>query len=203
MTRRSAAILLLLLAAAVGALLLLSRPRSESAGTGLRQPRPFLRVSPAQPGPGAAGPSDGGIPGERVRVTLFFPSERDAKLRPEERDIPKPERAGAFLRTLFAELRRGPTREGLVGALPQKLQLRNAFLLPDGEAVLDLAMDSGLSFGSAEELTIVASLVNTILQNVAATDRVRILVNGEPAETLGGHVDLTRPLLYLRREIAP
>jgi hypothetical protein len=32
---------------------------------------------------------------------------------------------------------------------------------------------------------------------------VRILVNGEPAETLGGHVDLTRPLLYLRNAIEP
>jgi hypothetical protein len=46
-------------------------------------------------------------------------------------------------------------------------------------------------------------LVDTTLQNVADTNRVRILVNGEPAETLGGHVDLTRPLLYLRNEVAP
>ena len=47
-------------------------------------------------------------------------------------------------------------------------------------------------------MTIVASLVDTVLQNVADTRSVRILVNGEPAESLGGHVDLTRPLLYLR-----
>ena len=31
---------------------------------------------------------------------------------------------------------------------------------------------------------------------------MRILVNGEPAETLGGHVDLTRPLLFLRNIVA-
>ena len=83
------------------------------------------------------------------------------------------------------------------------MQLRNAFLLHDGEAVLDLAVDSGLTFGSDEELLIVASLVDTVLQNVAETTRVRILVNGEPAETLGGHVDLTRPLLFLRSVVAP
>jgi len=64
-------------------------------------------------------------------------------------------------------------------------------------------VDSGLSFGSDEELAIVASLVDTTLQNVADTTRVRILVNGEPAETLGGHVDLTRPLLFLKQVIAP
>jgi spore germination protein GerM len=91
----------------------------------------------------------------------------------------------------------------LVAPLPEKIQLRNAFLLPRGVAVLDLAVDSGLSFGSSEEISIVASLVDTTLQNVADTNRVRILVNGEPAETLGGHVDLTHPLLYLRNEVAP
>jgi hypothetical protein len=83
------------------------------------------------------------------------------------------------------------------------MQLRNAFLLHEGEAVLDLAVDSGLTFGSDEELAIVAALVDTTLQNVAETSRVRILVNGEPAETLGGHVDLTRPLLFLRNAIEP
>jgi hypothetical protein len=82
------------------------------------------------------------------------------------------------------------------------MQLRNAFLLPDGRVVVDLAVDAGLSFGSAEELAIVASVVNTMLQNLAETRSVRILVNGEPAETLGGHVDLTRPLLFLREEIS-
>jgi hypothetical protein len=63
-------------------------------------------------------------------------------------------------------------------------------------------VDAGLSFGADEELTIVASVVDTVLQNVAETRTVRLLVNGEPAETLGGHVDLTRPLLYLRAELA-
>jgi len=68
--------------------------------------------------------------------------------------------------------------------------------------VLDLALDSGLTFGSDEELTLIGALVNTTLHNVAETSRVRILVNGEPAETLGGHVDLTRPLLFLKDIVA-
>ena len=142
-------------------------------------------------------------PAETVRVTVFFLGTADDRLHAEERDIPKPSGPGAYLKALFAELRRGPARGGLATVLPPKIQLRNAFLLPDGVAVLDLAVDSGLSFGASEELAIVAALVDTVLQNVADTTRVRILVNGEPAETLGGHVDLTRPLLYLRSEVAP
>jgi hypothetical protein len=124
-------------------------------------------------------------------------------LHAEERDVPKPAGGAAFLQTLFSELQKGPTREGLIAVIPPKMQLRNAFLLREGEAVLDLAVDSALTFGSDEELTIVGALVDTTLQNVAETSRVRILVNGEPAETLGGHVDLTRPLLFIRSVIEP
>jgi germination protein M len=200
MTRRAAAILLILLGAAVVATVLLTSPRV--AATGKRRGLSFLRVTPAP----AAVPVEAGTPAvtpiQTVRVTVFFPGKEDEKLHTEERDIPKPAGASAYLKALFAELQRGPTREGLVAALPPKLQLRNAFLLNDGVAVLDLSLGSP-SFGSTEEVTIVAALVDTVLQNVADTTRVRLLVNGEPAETLGGHVDLTRPLLYLRNEVAP
>ncbi len=199
MTRRAAAILLILLGAAVVATVLLTSPRV--AATGKRRGLSFLRVTPAPVSPAAAG-TPAVTPIQTVRVTVFFPGKEDGKLHAEERDIAKPAGASAYLKALFAELERGPAREGLVAALPPKIQLRNAFLLNDGVAVLDLGLESP-SFGSAEEVTIVAALVDTVLQNVANTTQVRLLVNGEPAETLGGHVDLTRPLLYLRNEVAP
>ena len=199
MTRRAAAILLLALVAMVGGLLFLTRGRSAPSERQRR--RLFLRVTPA-PAPTPAAQATPALPVETVRVTLFFPGIQDGKLRPEERDLPRPVGAGAYLKAIFAELQKGPTLEGFVRVVPEKIRLRTAFLLPEGEVVLDLAVDAGLSFGSAEELAIIASLVNTVLQNVADTSRVRILVNGEPAETLGGHMDLTRPLLYMRRELA-
>jgi germination protein M len=207
MTRRAAAVLLVLLAATVAALLLFNRP-SLPAGAGRRVFRPFFRVTPAPAATAAAAvttPPPGATPvaAETVRITLLFPDRQDGKLRPEERDIPRPPGPGAFLKAIFAELQRGPRISTLFDPIPPKIQLRNAFLLPDGVAVLDLAVDSGLAFGSDDELAIVASLVDTTLQNVADTSRVRILVNGEPAETLGGHLDLTRPLSYLRSEVAP
>jgi germination protein M len=199
MTRRAAAILLLFLVGAVTALLLVNRPSGPSRRPPLRL---FLRVTPAPTPVEAPAGSLRPTPAETVRLTLFFPGQEDAKLRPEERDIVRPAGPGASLRAIFGELQRGPTQPGLIAAIPPRIQLRNAFLLPEGEAVLDLSVDAGLSFGSNEELSIVASLVDTTLQNVADTTHVRILVNGEPAETLGGHVDLTRPLAYLRNEVA-
>ena len=199
MSRRAAALLLLaLVVAAAGLLILARRPASEPAA---RRQLPFLRVSPAgggvDPIPGGAAPG-----GESVRVTLFFADSTQGRLHPVERDIPRPASPGAFLRSLFDELARGPASPGLVGLVPPRIQLRNGFLMPGGLVVLDLAVDSGLSFGSAEELSIVASLVDTVLQNVANTERVRILINGEPAESLGGHVDLTRPLSFIKSEVA-
>src|SRR5262249_46688374 len=183
-----------------------SQPGASSP-SGRRRFRLFLRVTPAAAAPApAATPNSGApipTPAQTVRITLFFPASEDGKLRPEERDIAKPAGGNAFLKAIVAELKRGPQRPGLVAAGPEEIPVRNAFLVPNGLAVLDLAVDSGLSFGADEELTIVAALVDTTLQNVADTSRVRILVNGEPAETLGGHVDLTRPLLYLRSEVAP
>jgi len=200
MSRRAAALLLVTMAVAVGALLFVNRPSSSTRR--FRRPLAFLRVTPATraltPMPGART-----TPTESVRVTLFFADSAEGKLHPEERDIAKPAGAGAYLRALFEELARGPVRPGLIGVIPQRIQLRNGFLMPAGEVVLDLSVDSSLSFGSAEELSMVAALVDTTLQNVANTQRVRVLVNGEPAESLGGHVDLTRPLGFLRGELAP
>ena len=200
MSRRAAAVILLVMAAAVGALLLLNRPSSSNPR--FRRRLAFLRVTPAATS-GTPRPGSPALPIETVRVTLFFSDSNEGKLHPEERDIAKPAEPGSFLRALFDELARGPTRPGLIGVLPPRVQLRNGFLMPSGEVVLDLAVDSSLSFGSAEELSIVSSLVDTTLQNVANTQRVRILVNGEPAESLGGHVDLTRPMGFLRDELAP
>ncbi len=201
MSRRAAVILLAVLAAAVGALILANR--GDLARLSRRAPRPFLRVTPAPPPIVTLAPGAAPLPPvETVRVTLYFPDQHGMLLHAEERNVPKPAGGAAFLQTLFSELQKGPTREGLIAVIPPKMQLRNAFLLRDGEAVLDLAVDSALTFGSDEELTIVGALVDTTLQNVAETSRVRILVNGEPAETLGGHVDLTRPLLFLKNLVA-
>ena len=199
MNRRAAVLLLAALALAVGALLFWQA--SRAGGRNPQRPLAYLRATPA-PTPATTFVGPGGPPVATVRVTLFFPGAEDARLRPEERDIPRPVGPSAYLKALFAELAKGPTQAGLASALPDTIQLRNAFLLPEGHVVIDLAVDTALALGSEEEMTIVACLVDTVLQNVADSSRVRILVNGEPAETLGGHVDLTRPLLFIRSELA-
>ena len=52
----------------------------------------------------------------------------------------------------------------------------------------------GLPGGSRAELLTVFSVVNSIVTNFPAVSRVRILVDDRPVTSLGGHVDLSRPL---------
>jgi len=130
MTRRAAAILLAVLAVAVAALLWISSPVTTTSSS--RRRFRLFRVTPVPVGGSSVTPAAGAPPptsGPTVRVTLFFPGSEDGKLRSEERDIAKPVGGNAFLKALFAELKRGPQRSGLLAPLPEKIQLRNAFLL--------------------------------------------------------------------------
>ena len=56
-------------------------------------------------------------------------------------------------------------------------------------------LTSGWGTGSHEELMAVYSIVSTVTANFPEAKRVRILVNGEPAETLAGHVSLRGALV--------
>jgi spore germination protein GerM len=201
-TKRAAAIFLLLLAGSVAAIVLYARrgtpgrrPRRSGAVVRSRESAP-LKVYPASSSP---------PPAEKTRVTLFFPSQEDGLLRPEARDVDKPPDAVTFTRELMAQLAAGPKDEYLAAAVPKDFSLRNAFVTGDGLVLVDFNVDPAWSrsAGSDEELTAVAAIVDTLLQNLAQTDRVKILVNGNEAETLAGHVNLLQPLPALREAVAP
>ena len=202
MTKRVAG--LLLAAAALAAFFLYLAARREASGRTRRptgevvRPRESapLKVAPGNPAP---------PPSEKIRVTLFFPQKEDGLLRPEERDVDKPADAPGFARTLMREVIVGPHDPALTAALSEKFSLRSVFVPGNGEIVVDLNVDPAWSraAGSAEETAAVAAVVDTLLQNLAQTDRVRILVNGNPVETLAGHVDLSRPLPAMRDALGP
>jgi hypothetical protein len=135
-------------------------------------------------------------PAEKTRVTLFFLSRDDGLLRPEERDVEKPADAVSFARSLMREEIAGPKDPALAPSLPDRMTLRNVFVPGGGRVVVDVNVDPAWAkaAGSDEELAVVGAIVNTMLQNLAGTDRVQILVNGNVVETLAGHVDLSRPI---------
>jgi spore germination protein GerM len=93
------------------------------------------------------------------------------------------------------ELLKGSANTAVPRLLPADTMVRGAYLLPDGTAFVDLGgptLTQGWATGSHQELMAVYSVVQTVTANFPEAKRVRMLVNGEPAETLGGHVSLAR-----------
>jgi len=98
---------------------------------------------------------------------------------------------------VMRELLKGPMNAAVPRLLPADTIVRGAYLLPDGTAFVDLGgptLTQGWATGSHQELMALYSVVQTVTANFPEAKRVRVLVNGEPGETLGGHVSLTRAL---------
>jgi spore germination protein GerM len=126
------------------------------------------------------------------KVALYFIGEVEGKslLVPEVRTIgPTAEPEKAALR----ELIKGPETEGLKPVLPPKTTIRS-LEIDNGPAVVDLSQEAvRIDRGSWGEALVVWSVVNT-LTKFPEVEAVRILIEGQPAETLAGHFDLSRPL---------
>ena len=59
---------------------------------------------------------------------------------------------------------------------------------------LDPAIRTTHPGGSMQELMTVYTIVNAVLTNLPTLQEVQILIGGQEADTLAGHVDLRRPL---------
>jgi len=133
--------------------------------------------------------------GRRISVRLYFEAPDREGLLPEEREVAFSADLARQLRTVVEELAKGSTT-GLLSTLPAGTRVLEVFVQARGVAWVDLSSEatSGLPGGSKAELLTVYSVVNTIVTNFPAVSRVRIVVNDQPVTSLGGHVDLSRPL---------
>ena len=129
-------------------------------------------------------------------VSLYYESP-ELLLAPERRDLPLPENPAAAIDLVLRELLKGSANAAVPKLLPPDTVLRGAYLLSDGTAFVDLGgptLSQGWATGSHQELMAIYSVVQTVTANFPEAKRVRMLVNGEPAETLAGHVSLSRAL---------
>jgi hypothetical protein len=184
-------VLVLVLAALLGARALRLRvPRRPGAAVPTARPTPVVPPTP--------------IPGRRI--ALWFESPADEKLHPEARDVPESTDAVALLRSIASAVLEGPRRADLLKPFPDGWRLRGAYRLTTGVVVLDLApppvppspegtvSTPRWNAGSHEEETAIQTLLVSLAKSLPDVGSAVLLVGGEPAETLGGHVDLTHPL---------
>jgi len=199
MPRRFALALLTLLLLLLAALLV---------GRRLRAPEPArLRALPP-PLPTAVVPPTP-IPARRVAV--YFESPEDGVFHGEARDLPDSSDEIALLRSVASAVLDGPRRPDLLRPFPPGWSLRGAYRLRNGLVVLDLAPAASGKEGASparweagthEEESAAQSLLISVSKNIAQANRVVLLLGGEPAETLGGHIDLGHPIVPDLKRVA-
>ena len=138
-------------------------------------------------------------------VRLYFESPA-MLLAHETRNIALPESAAAAVPVVARELMKGPAGPPLGRLFPPDTVVRGAYLLPGGTVLVDLGgatLTQGWGTGSHQELMSVYSLVQSLTANFPEAKRVRVLVNGTPAETLAGHVSLAKSLTPLAPLVDP
>lgn len=131
-------------------------------------------------------------------IELYFPDDRGQELVPESREVVEDEVAGdALVRTVVEELLRGPESVNARAAFPEGSGLAHVYSDPEGGLYLDFnaAFRDRFRGGSTAEYLLLSSLVRTLSANVPNLSRVTVTASGQPLESLGGHVRLTRPLL--------
>jgi len=130
-----------------------------------------------------------------INVKLFFQAADRPGLVIEERPVTFSTDLSRQLRGVVEELIHG-SKIGLGPTLAPETKVLDVFVTARGVAYVDLSKDvvTGHPGGSEAERMTVYSVVNSLSTSFPAVKRVQILVEDKPAETLAGHVDLTRPL---------
>lgn len=132
-------------------------------------------------------------PGASRSITLYVASEAndDYVLVPTKARVRE-----ATAREALRQLIRFPKERGShFGTLPPGTRLRGISISDDGTASVNFSREFVENFpgGSRWEAIVVYSVVDTLTQ-FDSIKRVRFLVEGEPLEDLGGHLDLSEPL---------
>jgi len=129
--------------------------------------------------------------GQKKSVVLFFLSERDALLHPEEREIYASPSVIHEAKQVIEELIRG-SQNGFLSPLPPQTRLRELYLPENGIVYIDFSKDFQGTHpsGSSAEISTIYSIVNSLTYNFRSIKRVFFLVEGGEKETLGGHINL-------------
>ncbi|MDI6808222.1 MAG: GerMN domain-containing protein [Candidatus Eisenbacteria bacterium] len=128
-------------------------------------------------------------------VSLYFGSKDGKELLTEEREMLVTENREGSLSLLISELTGGPRRTG-VRLMPANAVLRHTFIDERGTVFIDFSGSIRVTSqgGILFEWLLASSIARTVLENVERVKKVVFLVDGKPAATLTGHVDLTEGL---------
>jgi spore germination protein GerM len=127
-------------------------------------------------------------------VHLYFSDQENSFLTAEERVFVNPDYPADFGKMIVEALIEG-SEKGLVRTIPAETKLRAIYVTKEGIALVDLTdtVKDAHPGGIQSELLTIFSIVNSLVLNMSQVDAVKILINGNEATTLAGHVDLRFP----------
>lgn len=140
-------------------------------------------------------------------VTIFYADATGNGLASEIRKRPLCPDEPACLRDLLVALGENPG-SGLLPVLPAGFELKSV-VLEGPTATIDLGRHAvaHLPGGVMSERLVLAALVDTLAVNFPQIQQLSVQIDGLPAETLKGHVDLRRPFAadfsLVRRPLQP
>ncbi|CAB1058786.1 hypothetical protein D1BOALGB6SA_3543 [Olavius sp. associated proteobacterium Delta 1] len=125
---------------------------------------------------------------------LYFADRHNFFLKSELRVMHQPHNPVEFGRAIVEALIKGP-QKGLVRTIPAGTKLRAIYIDPDSVCYVDLSATVKKKHpgGSNSELLTIYSLVNSLILNVTEIKQVKILIDGNEAPTLAGHINLQFP----------
>jgi spore germination protein GerM len=130
-----------------------------------------------------------------IAATLFYAAPDGDALVPVRRDVPLAQGIEAQGREILISQLAAPPQPH-VSPIPAGTMLRAFYVTDRGDAFVDLSPEVSTAHpgGSLTELLTVQAIVNAVIANLPAVQRVQIMVNGKEVDTIAGHVDIRRPL---------
>lgn len=128
---------------------------------------------------------------QQVTATIYWAAGAN-KIAPVQVQLPLSADPTQRSRQVLQELIANPPTSGQ-RTVPADTDVLGFYILPDGTAVADFsdAIASEMPSGILSEQEAVDSIAQTLASNVPSLRRLKILIHGQEAETLAGHVDLT------------
>ncbi len=130
-----------------------------------------------------------------IIATLYYGSSDGGALVPVRREVPLAtgvvEQGRQILTVQFQD-----APQPYLQVVPKGTKLRAFYVTDRGDAFVDVSGEivSAHPGGSLTELLTVYAIVNAVIGNLPAIQRVQLLVEGKEVDTIAGHVDVRRPL---------
>jgi Spore germination protein len=128
-------------------------------------------------------------PAEMIAIKLYFIDSKQHQLAAEERKIGKVQ---GIARETMQELIKGPSGSEYIAVFPAGTRLLDINIKPDGLCIVDLSGEANKI--DKETGSLMVQAVARTLGQFASIKKVSFMINGESVTSLGGVVDVARPV---------